>query len=168
MADAVTAPPDFSFRGTAALVTGASRNIGRAIALTLAAHGIAVAVNTRHSVDAAESVAEEITDRGGRAVVVVGDVGDPAACETIAARATEALGPVDYLVSNAASRRFQAFTEITPDQWDQSIRANPSALFYLGRVVLPGMRERGFGRIVALGGPDGYTGWHHRAHNVTP
>ena len=157
----------FTFSGRTALVTGASRNIGRAIALTLAARGIAIAVNTRSSAEAAREVKQEIIDRGGRAEVVLGDVGDPASCEDIVARTAEALGPVDYLVSNASTRKFQAFTEIKPEDWDSTIRSNLSALFYLGRLVLPGMRERGFGRVIALGGPDGYMGWHHRAHNVT-
>ncbi|OLO25826.1 SDR family oxidoreductase [Streptomyces sp. MNU77] len=158
---------DFSYQGRTALVTGASRNIGRSIALALAARGIAVGVNARRDAEGAEKTRAEIVARGGRAVVALGDVGDPVECGRIADTVTAALGPVDYLISNASVRRFQAFTEITPEQWDGVLRSNLSALFYLSRLVLPGMKERGFGRVVAIGGPDGYTGWHHRAHNVT-
>lgn len=160
-------PAQLSFSGSTALVTGASRNIGREIALTLAAHGIAVAVNAHTSVDAAKQVQQEILDLGGIAEVVIGDVGDPEACEAIVSRTTDLLGPIDYLVSNASIRSFQAFTDIGVHDWDTTIRSNLSALFYLGRQILPGMRERKFGRVIALGGPDGYIGWHHRAHNVT-
>jgi NAD(P)-dependent dehydrogenase (short-subunit alcohol dehydrogenase family) len=168
MPDPLTTPPgEFTYSGRTALVTGASRNIGRAIALTLAARGLAVAVNARASADEAATVAKEIVEGGGRAEVILGDIGTATGCADVVARTTAALGPVDYLVSNAATRRFQSYLEISPQQWDETIRENLSALFYLGREVLPGMRERGFGRVIALGGPDGYLGWHHRAANVT-
>ncbi len=157
----------FTFKGRTALVTGAGRNIGRAIALTLAARGVAVAVNARSNLAEAQQVQQEILDQGGRAEVVMGDVADPASCEEITARATEALGPIDYLVSNVGIRRFQAFSEIKPEDWDSIMRSNLSATFYLSRLTLPGMRERGFGRLIVIGGPDGYLGWHHRAHGVT-
>jgi len=158
---------EYTYSGRTALITGASRNIGRAIALTLAARGIAVAVNARTSAADAEAVRKEIIGSGGRAEVILGDVGTPEGCADVAARTAAALSPVDYLVSNAATRRFQAYEEITPDEWDATIRSNLSALFYLGRELLPGMRDRGFGRVIAIGGPDGYLGWHHRAANVT-
>jgi NAD(P)-dependent dehydrogenase (short-subunit alcohol dehydrogenase family) len=158
---------EYTYSGTTALVTGASRNIGRAIALTLAARGIAVAVNARTSADEAEEVKQEILKNGGRAQVVLGDVGTAEGCADVVTRTAEVLGPIDYLVSNAATRRFQSYVEITPEDWDATIRSNLSALFYLGREVLPGMRERGFGRVIAIGGTDGYLGWHHRAANVT-
>jgi NAD(P)-dependent dehydrogenase (short-subunit alcohol dehydrogenase family) len=157
----------FTYTGRTALVTGASRNIGRAIALALGARGIAVGVNARTSAEDAQAVREEIVKNGGRAEVVLGDIGTPEGCADVVARTAAALGPVDYLISNAATRRFQTYMEISPEDWDVTIRENLSALFYLGREVLPGMAERGFGRVIALGGPDGYLGWHHRAANVT-
>jgi 3-oxoacyl-[acyl-carrier protein] reductase len=157
----------FTFKGRTALVTGAGRNIGRAIALTLAARGVAIAVNVRSNFGEAQKVQQEITEQGGHAEVVMGDVSDPAGCEEITARASEALGPIDYLISNVATRKFQAFTEIKPEDWDTIMRSNLSATFYLSRLILPGMRERGFGRLIVIGGPDGYLGWHHRAHGVT-
>src|SRR4051794_35784888 len=155
------------FTGKTALVTGAAKNIGRAIALAFAGAGLDVAVHARTSLDEAEAVATEARALGVRAVVVQGDVGDPEACEEIVRRTKAELGPVDYLVSNASRRRFQAYADITPADWDSALRSNLSALFYLSRLVLPAMSSRGFGRVIALGGPDGYMGWHHRAHNVT-
>jgi NAD(P)-dependent dehydrogenase (short-subunit alcohol dehydrogenase family) len=155
------------FSGRTALVTGGARNIGRAIALAFADAGIDVAIGTWSQPEQAEAVAEEARERGVRALTFVGDVGDAGFCETTVRRVEDELGPVDFLVSNAARRPFQAFAEITPEQWDAIIRGNLSASFYLARLVLPGMAERGFGRFVAIGGPDGYMGWTHRAHGVT-
>jgi 3-oxoacyl-[acyl-carrier protein] reductase len=157
----------FLIRGSVALVTGASRNIGRAVALAYADAGLAVGVNANQSVDEAKSVVAEIQDRGGKAALAIGDIGNPEDCARIVAQVADELGPVDHLVQSAARRRFQAFDEITPDTWDATMRSNLSSLFYLGREVLPDMRERGFGRVIALGGPDGYLGWHHRAAGVT-
>jgi 3-oxoacyl-[acyl-carrier protein] reductase len=159
--------PLLTFAGSAALVTGASRNIGRTIALTLAKQGIAVAINARSDAEGAEGTARDIEAAGGRAVVVMGDVGNPQDCEQIVENAESGLGTLDYLVSNAAVRRFRAFEDMSVAEWDSAIQSNLSALFYLSRVALPRMKERGFGRVVALGGPDGYLGWHHRAANVT-
>ncbi|ONH22883.1 SDR family NAD(P)-dependent oxidoreductase [Pseudofrankia asymbiotica] len=154
-------------RGSTVVVTGAGRNIGRAIALGFAGRGIAVAVNARSSTREAEAVVDTIRRGGGRAAVVMGDVGDPDECERVVRTTRDELGPIDYLVSNASARRFRAFEDISPAEWDSTLRSNLSALFYLSRLVLPGMKERGFGRVIAIGGPDGYLGWHHRAANVT-
>src|SRR2546421_7543663 len=126
----------FTFKGRTALVTGAGRNIGRAVALRLAGRGIAVAVNARSNVEEAQEVKQAIVDRGGRAEVVMGDVSDPASCEAIVERTTETLGPIDYLVSNVGIRRFVALTEMKPEDWDSLIRVNLSATFYLSRLVL--------------------------------
>jgi NAD(P)-dependent dehydrogenase (short-subunit alcohol dehydrogenase family) len=148
------------------LVTGAARNIGRAIALAFADAGIDVAVGALVRRDEAEEVADAARARGARAAVFVGDVGDAEFDREAVERVTDELGPVDFLVSNASRRRYQTIPEISPADWDATLRSNLSAAFYLSRLVLPGMAERGFGRVVAIGGPDGYMGWTHRAHNV--
>jgi 3-oxoacyl-[acyl-carrier protein] reductase len=163
----MSAADRFNLSGRTALVTGASRNIGRAIALAFAQAGVGVGVNANQSVDEANEVVEEIVASGGSAALAIGDVGNATECARIVGSVEAALGPVDYLVHSAARRRFQAFADMTPEMWDETLRSNLSALFYLSRLVLPGMRTRGFGRIIALGGPDGYLGWHHRAGNVT-
>jgi NAD(P)-dependent dehydrogenase (short-subunit alcohol dehydrogenase family) len=158
--------PLTAYAGKTALVTGAGRNIGRAIALTLAGHGVAVAVNARTNEAEAQETAGAVRARGVPGTVVLGDVGDAEACEGIVARAEAELGAVDYLVSNAARRPRRPFAELTVGEWDALIRSNLSALFYLSRLVVPGMVERGFGRIVAIGGPDGRIGMPNRAYNV--
>jgi NAD(P)-dependent dehydrogenase (short-subunit alcohol dehydrogenase family) len=155
------------FSGRVALVTGAARNIGRSIALAFADAGVDVAIGTHGQTEQADAVVAEARERGARAMSFVGDVGDPEFVRTTVDQVTEELGPVDFLVSNAARRRYQTIEEMTFDDWDDVIRRNLSAAFYLSKLVLPGMAERGFGRIIAVGGPDGYIGWTHRAHNVT-
>jgi len=115
---------EYTYRGRTALVTGASRNIGRAIARTLAARGVAVAVNARASKEEADAVMREIVAAGGRAEVIMGDIGTAEGCTDVVTRTAEALGPIDYLIANAATRRFQAYEEITPEEWDSTIRSN--------------------------------------------
>src|SRR5947208_15243563 len=91
--------------GKVAIVTGAGRNIGRAIALALAEGGAAVVVNARSNRAEAEAVVAEIEQSGGRATAVLGDVADPAAVQKLAAAAAERFGRIDILVNNAAIRR---------------------------------------------------------------
>jgi NAD(P)-dependent dehydrogenase (short-subunit alcohol dehydrogenase family) len=155
--------------GKTAVVTGAGRNIGRAIALALGDAGCNVVVNARSNAEEAGEVVDRINhgDTGAKAIAVVGDVGDPGFDEELVSRAVEAFGSVDVLVNNAARRRRQSFLEITPEDWDTILRSNLSAMFYLARLVLPGMVERRWGRIINIGGPDGQAGSPYRAHNVT-
>jgi 3-oxoacyl-[acyl-carrier protein] reductase len=156
----------FTLHDGVALVTGGSRNIGRAIAIALAEAGLAVAVNANHSVEEAQAVVAKITAAGGRATLAIGDVGDAEACERIVAGTEAQFGPIAYLVHSASRRRFLSIAEMTPQVWDETIRSNLSALYYLAHAVLPAMKRQRFGRVIALGGPDGYLGWHHRPANV--
>jgi NAD(P)-dependent dehydrogenase (short-subunit alcohol dehydrogenase family) len=149
-----------------ALVTGGGRNIGRAICLALADAGLDVAVVAGRNVDEAEQVAEEVRSRGVSAAAFGVDLGDPDDVETLVGKVTAALGPVDVLVANAARRPHQSLTEISVNDWDSVLAANLSSTFYFGRLVLPGMAERNFGRMIAIGGPDGQRGAANRAHNV--
>ncbi len=153
--------------GKTALVTGAGRNLGRAIALALGEAGARVAVNARTSRAEAEAVAEAVRQAGGEALVALADVGNPAAVEEMATSAVQRFGPIDILVNNAAVRPRQALLEITPEDWDRVLRNNLSSAFYCARAVLPSMRRRGFGRIINISGVDGVKGATHRAHNVT-
>ncbi|HKT53987.1 MAG TPA: SDR family NAD(P)-dependent oxidoreductase [Caulobacteraceae bacterium] len=154
------------FERRTALVTGGGRNIGRAIALAFARAGAKVGIIVNSNRAQGEAVAEEIRAAGGQAHVAVGDVGDAANCKTMVEQVIAALGPIDYLVNNAARRPRQSFLEITPDEWDSVVASNLSSIFYLSRLVLPGMVERKFGRIINIGGPDGMKGMRLRAHNV--
>src|ERR1700726_2031590 len=103
--------------GRVAVVTGAGRNIGRAIALALADGGAAVVVNARANRNEAENVAGEIERAGGKAIALIADVADPGAVEKMVAAAAAHFGRIDILVNNAAVRVEQAFDQMTPAQW---------------------------------------------------
>lgn len=154
------------FEGRTALVTGGGRNIGRAIALAFAEEGAKVGIIVNSRLDEGQAVVEEIRAAGGEAHVVAGDIGKPDNCKAMVDEITATLGPISYLVNNAARRPHQAFLDISIEDWDSVISSNLSSIFYLSRLVLPGMVERGFGRIINIGGPDGMKGMTMRAHNV--
>jgi 3-oxoacyl-[acyl-carrier protein] reductase len=138
--------------GQVALVTGAGRNLGRAIALELASRGADVAVNVRENVAEGETVAAAIRRLGRRAVVVGCDVGDRDAVLAMAGRAADELGPITTLVCNAGVRRQGHALAATAEEWDESLSVNLSGVFHCVRAVVDGMRERRFGRIVAISG----------------
>jgi 3-oxoacyl-[acyl-carrier protein] reductase len=146
-----------------ALVTGASRNIGRAIALTLAGSGYDVGLLARTDRDAAQRVADEIP----RAHVVLADVRDRAAVNAAVDEVASTLGPIDVLVNNAAVRREQPFEEITTDDWKDVLGVILDGAFHCSAAVLPAMVGRGTGRIVNIAGVTGQTGAARRAHVVT-
>src|ERR1700730_2423904 len=104
-------------QGKAAIVTGAGRNIGRAIALTLAEGGASVLVNARSNRSEAEAVARYIEPAGGRAVSHIGDVADATAVQAMADAAVKAFGRIDILVNNAALRREKALSEMSYAEW---------------------------------------------------
>jgi 3-oxoacyl-[acyl-carrier protein] reductase len=146
-------------------VTGGSRGIGRAVALRLAAEGHDVAVGYASNAAAAEEVAGAVRALGRRAVVAGGDLADPAAADAIVDAVEAEIGPVDVLVANAGvntpGRRVE---EISLEEWDRLHAVNLRAPFLLARRVLPGMAERGFGRIVLLSSVAAYTGGIIGAH----
>jgi 3-oxoacyl-[acyl-carrier protein] reductase len=138
--------PDLS--GRVALVTGAGRGIGKAIALTLAEAGADVAVNYRERADAAAATADEIRRLGGRAAVVQADVSLAAEVAALVATVAAELGPIDILVNNAGIAEPCAIEELTEEQFDRTLAVNLKSAFLCSQAVLPGMRTRGFGRIV--------------------
>ena len=145
-------------QGRTAFVTGASRNIGRAIALAFAAEGADLVLNTRANRDELETVAEECRKRGVRVAPVLGDIGDAAAVETMVKEGTAALGAIDVLVCNAAIRPHKPITETSLEDWHRVFAVNLHSAFYLARAVVPGMKERRRGSIIALGGQSSLTG----------
>ena len=147
-----------------ALVSGSGRNIGRAIVLALARGGFNVVVNGASDGAALEAVAGEARALGVEAVSVLGDVGVRADADRLAARALENFGAVDVLVNNAAIRPAAAFLEMTDDQWDRVMAVDLHAAFWLSRAFLPGMVERGWGRIVNFAGMNAIHGHAGRAH----
>lgn len=141
-----------TFSGRTALVTGSGRNIGRAIALAFATAGINLAVNVRQNTAQGEAVAKEARAFGVEAAVITGDIADPSEDARMVAEIESALGPVDYLVDCASPRQRLSFLEISVEDWQAVLGSTLSSTFYLSRLVLPGMAERNFGRIIAIGG----------------
>ena len=133
-----------------ALVTGGSRGIGKAIALTLADAGAAVAVNYRERSDEAEAVAAAIRKNGGRAEVFSADVSDRSAVQGMVRDIEDRLGPIDILINNAGIAAIRTIDEITEEEFDRSIAVNLKSAFLCTQAVLPRMRARRWGRIVNL------------------
>jgi 3-oxoacyl-[acyl-carrier protein] reductase len=144
--------------GRTALITGASRNIGRAIALAFAAEGADLVLNTRANRGELDAVAEECRKAGVRALPVLADIADAAAVEAMVGQARAELGTIDVLVCNAAIRPHKAVDETSLEDWRRVIGVNLDSAFYLARAVVPGMKERRRGSIIALGGQSSLTG----------
>jgi 3-oxoacyl-[acyl-carrier protein] reductase len=155
------------FDGKVAIVTGAGRNIGRAIALALADGGAAVAINVRSNRTGAESVAREVEASGGKALVHVGDVADAAAVQVLVDAAVKQFGRLDILVNNAALRREKAFSEMSYAEWREIMDVTLDGTFHCVKACLPALRQSGAGTIVNIGGLSAHTGAKNRAHVVT-
>jgi 3-oxoacyl-[acyl-carrier protein] reductase len=153
--------------GKAAIVTGAGRNIGRAIALTLAEAGASILINARSNRTEAEAVAREIESIGGRALVHIGDVADPKAVQVMADAASLAYGRIDILVNNAALRREKPFAEMDYAEWREILDVTLDGSFHCIKASLPALRKSGAGTIVNIGGLSAHTGARNRAHVVT-
>jgi 3-oxoacyl-[acyl-carrier protein] reductase len=153
--------------GKAAVVTGAGRNIGRAIALTLAEGGASVLVNARGNRAEAEAVAREIESAGGKAIVHVGDVADAKAVQAMADAAGKAFGRIDILVNNAALRREKSFAEMDYAEWCEILDVTLDGTFHCTKACLPALKRSGAGTIVNIGGLSAHTGAKNRAHVVT-
>jgi 3-oxoacyl-[acyl-carrier protein] reductase len=136
--------------GRVALVTGANRGIGRAIALALAQAGADVAVNFRTNRTAAEEVTQAIRDLGRRALVVEADVAQPEQVRQLITTARSQLGAIDILVNNAGIARPQKVEDITEQDWDDLIDTNLKSCFLVTQAVVPEMRARRWGRIVNI------------------
>lgn len=152
--------------GKTAVVTGSGRNNGRAIALELAAKGANIIVNARSNGEEANTVAKEAMELGVDALVVLGDVSAQETIDEIATRGVERFGAVDIAVSNAAIRPYQSFLDTPVEDWLRILDIQLNASFRLAKAVVPGMIERGWGRIIHITGPDAFQGSVNRAHNV--
>lgn len=148
--------------GKRAFVTGGGRGIGRAIALKYASEGadVAVVARTRAEIDA---VAEEIKEKGRRALAIPCDVGDSKEVDEAVQRAGRELGGVDVLVANAGALLHARLEETTDDLWDEMMRVNLNGAFYAFRAAIGGMSERGWGRLIAISSVSGKIGGPNRS-----
>jgi 3-oxoacyl-[acyl-carrier protein] reductase len=149
-----------------AFVSGATRNIGRAIAEDLAAAGAAVAVCGNKDAAAADDVVAAIRKNGGKAIPLLGDVRDQADVQGMVAAARSQLGGISILVNCAAVREETPFGEIALRDWQRILSVVLDGAFNLSQAVLPDMRGKG-GTIINIGGETGHTGARERAHVVT-
>jgi 3-oxoacyl-[acyl-carrier protein] reductase len=153
--------------GRVALVTGAGRNIGRAIALELSAGGATVAVNVRSNKSEADAVVQEIEAMGGKAAAFIADIADQAAVEKMVAGVAARFGGLDYLINNAALRREKPIDQMTLAEWREVMSVTLDGVFLCVKACLPHLKRSDAGAIVNIGGLSAYTGSKHRAHVVT-
>jgi len=153
--------------GCVALITGAGRNIGRAIALDLATAGAAIVVNARSNQAEADAVVKEITDDGGKAVAALGDVADPEAVRRMVDAATSRFGRLDILVNNAAVRAEVPFAELDFPRWRAVLGVCLDGAFHCTKAAHAALKAGGKGAIVNIGGVSAHTGASDRAHVLT-
>jgi 3-oxoacyl-[acyl-carrier protein] reductase len=150
--------------GKVALVTGGARNIGRAIALELAAAGAAVAINTRRSIEDGERAVQDIRTAGGDAELYVADIGDAAAARGMVDNALKRFGRIDFLILNASVRTERPFLELSYEEWRTPLTITLDGAFYLTQACIPSMLQNGGGAIVTLGGMVSLSGAAKRVH----
>jgi 3-oxoacyl-[acyl-carrier protein] reductase len=153
--------------GKVAIVTGAGRNIGRAIALALADAGASIVVNARNNKAEAEAVAREIEAAGRKALVHMGDVANAADVQDMVETAVKHFGRIDILVNNAALRREKPFDQMSYAEWREIMNVTLDGAFHCVKACLPYLKKSGEGTIVNIGGLSAHTGARDRAHVVT-
>ena len=144
--------------GKVALVTGASRGIGRAIALRLASEGAKVAINYAGNTAKAEAVKAEIEQNGGEAILVQADVSDSASVDAMVAKVVEAFGQIDILVNNAGITRDGLMMRMKDEDFDAVINTNLKGVFYCTKVVSKLMMKKRSGRIINMASVVGLMG----------
>jgi len=157
---------DKELAGMAAVVTGAGRNIGRAIALALAAGGASVLVNARSNKAEADKVVREIEAAGGKAAAHLGDVADQKTAQGLAGAALKAFGRIDILVNNAALRREKHIAEMSYEEWREVMGVILDGAFLCSKACIPALKRNG-GAIINIGGMSAYIGSKNRAHVMT-
>jgi 3-oxoacyl-[acyl-carrier protein] reductase len=153
-----------TFAGKVALITGAGKNIGRTIALDLAARGASLVINGRRDQSAVDAVVAKINAAGGQAIGCLADVSDPVATQTMVDAAVAAFGGIDILVSNAGLRRQTPFLEMSLTEWREILSVALDGAFILARAAVPHMLAGGGGAIVALSGISTHVGTPNRCH----
>ncbi len=153
--------------GRVAIVTGAGRNIGRAMALSLSEAGAAVVVNARSNRTEAEAVVGEIEARQGKALAHLGDVADAGAVAKMVEATVKRFGRIDFLINNAALRREKRFDQMTLAEWHEILGVTLDGAFHCSQACLPELRRSGSGAIVNIGGMSAHTGSKNRVHVTT-
>jgi 3-oxoacyl-[acyl-carrier protein] reductase len=146
------------------LITGSGRNIGRGIALHLAAQGYQVVVNGSSDRAACDAVACEVSDAGGQAVVAMGDIGVRDQAMAIAQAGIDAFGSIDVLINNAALRPDCSLLTVDESDWERIMNVNYKSVFWLARACLPGMIDKGWGRIINFTGMNAQQGYAGKSH----
>jgi NAD(P)-dependent dehydrogenase (short-subunit alcohol dehydrogenase family) len=149
---------DMKLKGKVALVTGAARDVGREIALSLAAEGAAVAVNYRGSKEQAEAVVAEIERSGGKAIAYGADVSDFAAVQDMVSKIVADFGGLNIVVNNAGVALRNRFVETTPDDWQKQINICLYGAIHVSKAAAPHLEKAGDGRIIALIGDSSRVG----------
>jgi 3-oxoacyl-[acyl-carrier protein] reductase len=152
--------------GKVAVVTGAGRNIGRAIALALAEAGAAVVVNARANQAEADAVVAEIVRGGGSAVTQLGDVADPGTAAALAALASSRFERIDIVVNNAALRNEKPIDEMSYAEWRAVLAVTLDGAFHCSKACLPLLKKNG-GAIINIGGMSAHIGSSGRVHVMT-
>jgi 3-oxoacyl-[acyl-carrier protein] reductase len=159
--------PGTELGGKVALVTGAARNIGRAIARSLAAGGAAVMVNAKTSRAEAEKTVAMIESTGGKAALQVADITDAAAVAAMVEATVKRFGRLDFLVNNAAVRFETPFATMKFEEWRKVLSIVLDGAFLCAQAALPHLIRAGGGTIVNIGGQTGHKGAAQRAHVIT-
>ena len=146
-----------------ALITGSGQNIGRAIALDLASRNYAVVLNGSTNRQACQNVADEIAAAGGESVIAMGNIGVREEAQAIAKCGIDQYGAVDVLVNNAAIRPNIDFLDSDEDEWDRIYNVNFKSSYWLARACLPGMVEKGWGRIIQFTGMNAQQGYQGKS-----
>lgn len=163
----MTAVHTQDLQGRVALVTGASRNIGRAIAVALASRGARIAVHVGQDHAAGEETAEAVRQAGSEAHVLSGDLSNPDIARSVVANAAARFGRLDMVINNAAIRPEVPFAEITYENWRKVMGIALDAVFLVSQAALPHLKASDMASVVNIGGLTGHTGATERAHVIT-
>lgn len=141
---------DKRLEGQVAVVTGASRGIGKACAEELAREGAAIVANYFTNQEAAETLVGEIVSAGGRAIAVRAGVAHPDDCKMLIEKTIETYGQIDILVCNAGVNRDRTLKRLSVEEWQEVINTDLSSAFYCTSAAIPHMTERNYGRIIVM------------------
>lgn len=141
-----------------ALVTGGSRGIGAAISLALGKEGFYVVVNYNHNEEHAKNIVKQITESGGSAMTIQGNIAESNDCIQMISKIKEKLGNIDILINNAGITRDRSFRKMSLIEWQEVINTNLSSAFHMCSLVIPDMVEQKYGRIINISSVIGQSG----------